>query len=268
MTFKEKFELATSSSGGYVCVGLDPDMAKMPPFLAKKGGEGLRIFLAGIVRATVPYAAAYKLNLAFFEVFGGDGWEALKDLVKAMPDDRIIIADGKRGDIGNSARFYAKALFGDMDFDAATVNPYMGYDAVKPFIEDAEKGAFILALTSNPGADDFQFSGGEKRLFEAVTEKAVEWNSLRNIGLVTGATRPEFFNSIREIAPDLPLLIPGVGAQGGDLKAVVDNALKGFSGKGVVNSSQGIIYASSGEDYAEAAGAAAAELRDSINVLL
>lgn len=268
MTFREKFKAAVELSSGFVCVGLDPDLQKMPPFLAEKGSAGVREFLANIVEATAPFTAVYKPNLAFFEAFGADGWPLLQELMALISKDRIVIADAKRGDIGNSARFYADALFNGLNFDAATVNPYMGCDAVKPFIEREDKGAFILALTSNSGADDFQFIGGKKRLFEAVAEKAVEWNKYNNVGLVTGASRPEYFRTIREIAPGLPLLIPGIGAQGGDLEAVVNNALKGFAGGGIINSSRGIIYYSQGEDYAEAAGAAARELRDSINTLL
>jgi len=268
MTFKEKFASAVQLSGGFVCVGLDPDLQKIPPFLAEKGNSGVREFLADIVEATAPFTAVYKPNLAFFEAFGADSWPLLYDLMTLIPEDKVVIADGKRGDIGNSARFYADALFNGLNFDAATVNPYMGYDAVQPFIENEDKGAFILALTSNPGADDFQFIGGEKRLFEAVAEKAVRWNKYDNLGLVAGASRPEYFQTIREIAPGLPLLIPGIGAQGGDLEAVVNNALKGFPGGGIVNSSRGIIYASQGTDYAEAAAAAAKELRDSINLLM
>ncbi len=268
MTFKDKFASAVEFSGGFVCVGLDPDMQKMPPFLAEKGSAGVREFLANIVEATAPFTAVYKPNLAFFEVYGAEGWPLLHDLMAVIPANKVVIADGKRGDIGNSARFYADALFNGLNFDAATVNPYMGHDAVKPFIEREDKGAFILALTSNPGADDFQFSGGKKKLFEAVVEKAVEWNQFDNLGLVTGASRPEYLRAIRDIAPDLPLLIPGIGVQGGDLEAVIRNAFRGFPGKGVINSSRGIIYASQGEDYAEAAGAAARELRDSINSCL
>jgi len=177
----------------------------------------------------------------------------------------VAIADGKRGDIGNSAAFYAKALFDNLNFDAATVNPYMGFDAIQPFIENPEKGAFILALTSNKGAEDFQFLGGEKPLFQAVAEKCVAWNRNENIGLVAGATRAADLTTLRQVAPDLPLLIPGVGAQGGDLQAVVDNAIRGFPRGGVINSSRGIIFASGGEDFAEAAGKAAQQLRDEIN---
>lgn len=265
MNFRKKLETAWKDSGGYVCVGLDPELAKMPSKLSKKTVENVYFFLHSIIEATQEFAAAYKLNLAFFEALGDIGWLALRETVNNIPDNRIIIADGKRGDIGNSAKFYAQSLFDDLGVDAATVNPYMGKDAVEPFIVRQDKGCFILALTSNPGAFDFQLFGSKQKLFETVAAKAVEWNQYNNIGLVTGATRPEYFGSLRQIAPDLPFLIPGIGAQGGDLKSSIDNGLKGFSGKGLINSSRDIIYASAKDDFAEAARAAVRKLRDAIN---
>ena len=268
LTFKEKTASAVEKSGGLVCVGLDPDLKRLPGFLRGEDWYGVVTFNQLVIDATCPYAAAYKLNLAFYEALGEHGWETLRETVSAIPDDCLTIADGKRGDIGNSARFYAAALFEELGFDAVTVNPYMGRDSVEPFIASPEKGAFVLALTSNPGALDFQFIGEGQRLFEAVAVKACEWNELGNIGLVTGATQVEHLRRLREIAPDIPFLIPGVGAQGGDLRAVVENALMGFPGGGLINSSRGIIYASSGDDFAKAAGFAARKLRDEINEIL
>lgn len=263
-TFYTKLAAAVQESEGLLCVGIDPDPEKLPEGISRDA-EGVLEFNHRIIEATLPYAAAYKLNLAFFEALGKRGWEVLYQTCTVIPDNRITIADGKRGDIGNSARFYAKALFDEIGFDSATVNPYMGYDAVKPFIENPEKGAFVLALTSNKGAEDFQFTGGGKRLFETVAEKCNEWNVNDNIGLVAGATRAEDLISLRKAAPDVPLLIPGIGAQGGDLEAVVNNAIKGFPRGALINSSRGIIYASSGKDFMEAAENAARELRDQIN---
>ncbi len=266
--FYKKIRSAIAQSGSYVCVGLDPDPQKLPVQFIRRSSDGIAIFLQEIIEATVPYAAAFKLNLAFYEALGVEGWRILKDVVQAIPPDRIKIADGKRGDIGNSARFYASAIFDDYHFDAATVNPYMGKDSIEHFIERSDKGIFILSLTSNPGAADFQFVGGKRKLFEVVAAKAVEWNTKQNIGLVTGASKPEYLLSLRKIAPDMPFLIPGIGAQGGDLKQVVKNALKGYSYGGIVNSSRGIIYASNQGDFAQAAADAAKELRDSINKMI
>lgn len=264
MKFSEKLKLSVENSGGILCVGLDPDLDRLPEGLSRTP-EGALDFTRAVIEATLPFTAAYKLNLAFFEAMGERGWRTLAETRKAIPGDRLSIADGKRGDIGNSARFYAKAIFDGLDFDAATISPYMGEDSATPFIERQDKGAFILTLTSNRGAADFQFSGGETPLFETVARKAVQWNRLNNIGLVAGATQAEHLSRLRKIAPELPFLIPGIGAQGGDLEAVAANALRGFPGSGLINSSRGIIFASGGDDFAEAAASAAQKLRDEIN---
>ncbi|MBC8492026.1 MAG: orotidine-5'-phosphate decarboxylase [Candidatus Marinimicrobia bacterium] len=259
---------AVEDSGSYVCVGLDPDPAHLPEDFKKSGPQGIHDFCVEIIENTKKYAAAYKLNFAFFEAIGRSGWEILSSVRKAIPPNRLTIADAKRGDIGNSAKFYAKAIFDELDFHAATVNPYMGYDAVAPFIERPDKGAFILTLTSNKGAEDFQFIGGEKKLYQIVAEKARIWNELGNIGLVTGATRAGDLRRIRNIVPDLPFLVPGIGAQGGDLETVVENTMLNSAGGALINSSRGIIYASEEEDFAEAAGEAARNLKEQINTLL
>jgi len=268
MTFNQKFLSIIAETGSMVCVGLDPDAGKMPAPYSVSGSRSTADFLKIIIEATAPYCAAYKLNLAFFEIMGTDGWKILQEIADFIPPNRLKIADGKRGDIGNTAKFYAQSLFEELNFEAATVNPYMGKDSVAPFIENPQKGAFILALTSNPGADDFQFYNAEKPLFLAVAEKAAEWNINNNIGLVAGATRPEYFAALRKAAPDLPFLIPGIGAQGGDLEQVVLQAVKGFPGKALINSSRGILYASSNSDFAEKSAEAVKSLRDSINELL
>jgi orotidine-5'-phosphate decarboxylase len=268
LNFDDKYECARKSSDSYVCIGLDPDLKLIPEHLAKLSWEGIIEFNKGIINATAPFAAAYKLNLAFFEALGEMGWRVLSETLKIIPEDRLTIADGKRGDIGNSAKFYAQALFEQLNFDSVTVNPYMGYDAVEPFICRADKGAFILCLTSNPGAQDFQFFDSGKRLFEIVARKAQAWNKLHNIGLVTGATQAEQLKDLRKIAPDLPFLIPGIGAQGGDLTSVVENALRNYPIGGLINSSRAIIYASKGKDFARAAGLAAKNLREEIQEIL
>jgi orotidine-5'-phosphate decarboxylase len=266
--FKDKLEQALMRSGGMVCVGLDTDLRKLPGFLAGEGGDGLIEFHRQIINSVYPFTAAFKLNLAFFEALGEDSYRCLQATLEAIPPDCLIIADGKRGDIGNSSEYYAKAIFEQSNFDATTINPYMGRDSVEPFLRYEDKGAFILTLTSNPGAEDFQLTGGKEKLFQLVARKALEWNKKNNIGLVVGATQGEHFKTLRQIAPNLPFLIPGVGAQGGDLATVVKFALKGYPGKGLVNSSRGIIYASSGEDFTEKAGQSAKKLRDEINNLL
>jgi orotidine-5'-phosphate decarboxylase len=267
-SFQEKLNRAIERSGGMVCVGLDTDLKKLPDHLKGKGITGFIEFNRQIIESVSPFSAAFKLNLAFFEALGEASFRCLKATIEAIPPDCIIIADGKRGDIGNSSQYYAEAIFGKLNFDAATVNPYMGQDSIEPFIRYVDKGAFILTLTSNPGSADFQFFGGEEKLYQVVAHKAKEWNRLNNIGLVVGATQGEHFRSLRKIAPDLPFLIPGVGTQGGDLSAVVEYAIKGFPGKVLINSSRGIIYAGKGEDFAEMAGQSAKQLRDEINLLL
>ena len=234
-----------------LCVGIDPEIEKLPTMNAS-GEEALFLFSKNIIEACAPYAAAIKINFAFFERHGENGWRMLRDLRAAIPEDCIALADAKRGDIGNSAKHYAHAVLEDLNYDAITVSPYMGADSVAPFIQNPSKGAFMLCLTSNPGADDFQFQMSDGRpLYAHVAERVSDWNSNQNCGLVTGATRPEYLAEIRGLAPKLPLLIPGVGAQGGDLNEV----LKAVGDANVlISASRSIIYASQNNNYASAAG--------------
>lgn len=265
MNFTEYLITISREKNSLLSIGLDVDMGRVPKFLLK-AADPLWEFTRAIIRATSDLTCAYKLNLAFYQAYGIEGWEALRKALKYIPKKVIKIADAKLGDIGNSSRMYAKAFFEEMGFDAVTLNPYLGEDSIQPFLEKEDRGAFILCLTSNPGSRDFQFfSNGEKRLFERVAEKVKGWNKRGNCGLVVGATHPQEVRRIREIAPELPLLIPGVGVQGGDLRTAV---LEGTDKKGervLINSSRGIIYSSSRRDFPERARAEAMKLRDQIN---
>lgn len=264
MNFVEKLTGATRRNKSLLCVGLDTDPALLPDKI------GVFEFNKAIIDATIDLVCAYKPNLAFYEVQGSAGFDALKQTVDYIPDDIPVIADAKRGDIGNTAQAYARALFEYFGFDAATVNPYLGFDALEPFIEYRDKGVLVLCRTSNASAVDFQSlqcrtENGQRPLFEIVASKASQWNRHGNIGLVVGATYPEELKLIRQSYPDMPLLIPGIGAQGGDLELTVGYGVDSKGEKAIINSSRGIIYASLGADFAAAARQAALTMRDQIN---
>ena len=267
MNFIDKLTRASQKNKSLLCVGLDTDPAKLPERVS------VFEFNKAIIDATSDLVCAYKLNLAFYEVMGIEGINALKDTVEYIPDDILTIGDAKRGDIGNTAKAYAKAMFSNFNFDATTVNPYLGFDSIEPFIQYRDKGIFVLCRTSNAGAVDFQSlqcerDGSYYSLFEIVAQKVNEWNTCDNMGLVVGATYPEELRSIRQRFPDMPLLIPGIGAQGGDLPAVISYGADAKRERTIINSSRQIIYASQGSDFARAARHAAAELRDQINYSL
>jgi orotidine-5'-phosphate decarboxylase len=265
MRFAERLVSISRENDSLVCVGLDTDLQKIPQFLLKEE-DPLLAFNRRIIDATSDLVCAYKPNMAFYEAQGSKGWEALKKTCEHIPNQIPVIIDAKRGDIGNTARMYAKAIFQELKGDAVTVNPYMGKDAVSPFLEYEDRCAFVLCLTSNQGAKDFQFSFVEGRpLYELVAEKVASWNEKCNCGLVVGATHPEQLKKIRRIVPDLPLLIPGIGAQAGDVEATVRFGTDKNGELAIINSSRGILYASSGEDFADAARNEAKRLRDSIN---
>ncbi|MFA5367008.1 MAG: orotidine-5'-phosphate decarboxylase [Dehalococcoidia bacterium] len=260
MNFIDKLLNSARSNQSLLCIGLDPDPELMP--------EGISVlaFNEAIVEATYDLVCAYKPNVAFYEAMGVEGVRALAATVGCIPDTVPVIGDAKRGDIGNTANAYARALFEGYGFDAVTVSPYLGGDSLEPFIEYEDKGIFVLCRTSNPGSADFQdLKVGKKPLFEVVAKKALEWNKYGNIGLVVGATYPDDLKRVRGICPDMPILIPGVGKQGGDLSAAVRNGVDANREKAIINSSRGIIYASKGKDFAEAARRAAMEMRDEIN---
>ena len=264
MNFIDKLTEAARRNNTLLCIGLDPDPGLMPPRLK------LFEFNRAIIEATADLVCAYKLNLAFYEALDAEGLDALKRTIKQIPDYVPVIGDAKRGDIGNTAKAYARAIFDNLNFDAATVNPYLGSDSVEPFITYQDKGVFILCRTSNPGAVDFQSlrceSGyGYLPLYEIVAMKARQWNVHGNIGLVVGATYPEELKQIRSSHPGMPILIPGVGAQGGDLSLAVGYGVDSHGERAIINSSRQIIYASPGKDFARAARKVAAELREQIN---
>ncbi len=265
MNFVEKLTNATRKNKSLLCVGLDPDPKLMPDKV------GIFEFNKAIIDATADLVCAYKPNLAFYEALGSEGLDALKQTVKYIPDDVPVIGDAKRGDIGNTAKAYATSIFDNFNFDATTVNPYLGFDSIEPFIQYTNKGVFILCRTSNTGAADFQSLRCEteehsyRPLFELVALKASQWNIHGNIGLVVGATYLEELRLIRQNHPDMPLLIPGIGAQGGDLASVVRYGVNTQGEKAIINSSRQIIYASKGKDFAQAARQAASLLKDQIN---
>jgi len=264
MNFLEKLVIAARKNKSLLCVGLDPDPELMPQKV------GVFEFNKAIIDATSDLVCAYKPNFAFYEALGNEGLDALKRTVAYIPDDIAVIGDAKRSDIGNTAKAYAKTIFDNLGFDATTVNPYLGFDSLKPFIQYHDKGIFILCRTSNASAADFQSlhceaESGYRQLFELVALKASQWNMHGNIGLVVGATYPEELRLIRERHPDMPLLIPGIGAQGGELPSAVRYGVDSHGEKAIINSSRQIIYASREKDFAQAARSAASSLREQIN---
>ncbi|WP_076004997.1 orotidine-5'-phosphate decarboxylase [Dehalogenimonas formicexedens] len=262
MNFLTKIGGARRHNESCLCVGLDPEPARLPE------GVGVEEFCRAIIGATYDLVCAYKPNIAFFEALGPDGWRILKNIIEATPRNIPVILDAKRGDIGNTAKAYARSAFDELGADAVTVNPYMGYDSLEPFIEYKDKGIFVLCRTSNPGSADFQsLDCGGKPLYQVVADKVESWNKNGNLGLVVGATQPDELKTIRESHPTLPLLIPGVGSQGGSLELSVKNGIT-EEGLGIINVSRQVIYASSGLDYAAAARSAALKLRDEINRFL
>lgn len=258
---REQLFRQIQSKKSFLCVGLDTDIQKIPDHL-----QGLEDpvfeFNKQIIDATLPYTVAYKLNLAFYELLGSKGLAALEKTMAYIPDDVFTIADAKRGDIGNTSDMYARAFFENMGFDSVTVNPYMGYDSVSPFLQFDGKWAVLLVATSNKGSEDFQDLKLEsgKALFEKVIEKSLEWGNADNLMYVAGATRPESLAYVRKTAPNSFLLIPGIGAQGGNLGEVCKAGMNGQCGL-LANSSRGIIYAGQGREFAKKAAAKAKELQ-------
>lgn len=242
------------TKGTYLCVGLDTDPAKIPDFLHHENDPVFE-FNKAIIDATLPYCVGYKINTAFYEAQGLKGWESMEKTVNYIPGSHFRIADAKRGDIGNTSTQYANAFLKVLPFDAITIAPYMGEDSVKPFLQFDGKWAIVLGLTSNPGAADFELkelNGGE-RVYENVIRTVAGWGSTDNLMFVVGATQADEFINLRRIAPNHFFLVPGVGAQGGSLAEISKKAMNGDVGI-LVNSSREIIFASSGKDFAEAAG--------------
>ena len=249
----------------FLCVGLDTDLKKIPQHLLNDN-DAIYTFNKNIIDATAPYCVAYKPNLAFYEAFGVKGMIAFEKTINYLNKyypHHFIIADAKRGDIGNTSKMYARTFFEEYDVDALTVAPYMGEDSVTPFLGYDGKWVILLALTSNKGSNDFQLTTDTEgeRLFEKVIRKSQQWGNIDNMMYVVGATQGKMFEDIRKVAPESFLLVPGVGAQGGSLEEVCRYGMNKDCGL-LVNSSRGIIYASDGEDYAEVAAQKAKELQE------
>lgn len=252
----------------FLCVGLDTDINKIPTHLLSLDNPILE-FNKQIIDATKAYCVAYKPNIAFYEAMGSKGWDILEETINYIPKDIFTVADAKRGDIGNTSDMYAAAFFEKYNFDSITASPYMGSDSILPYLEYKGKWVISLALTSNQGAMDFQTQklANGKMLFEQVLSESKKWGDSSNLMYVVGATRGELFQKVRAIVPNSFLLVPGVGAQGGSLQDVVDHGMNSEVGL-LVNSSRGIIYASSDKDFAGQAGKAAQQLQEEMAVQL
>ncbi len=267
MNSKQLFE-QIQKKRSFLCVGLDSDIEKIPAHL-KTLDDPVFEFNKQIINATQEFAVAYKPNLAFYEAHGVKGWNSLQKTaayIREKYPEQFIIADAKRGDIGNTSKMYARAFFDEMDFDAITVAPYMGEDSVTPFFGYPDKWVILLGITSNKGADDFQFTGNPP-LYQQVLKKAQFWASPDELMFVAGATRASMIEEIRSLAPNHFLLVPGIGAQGGSLAEVAKHGMNKRCGL-LVNSSRGIIYADDSQDFAQIAGEKAKELRDEMDQLL
>jgi len=252
----------------FLCIGLDSDLSRIPKHLLELE-DPIYEFNKQIIEKTHDLCVAYKPNIAFYEANGEAGWRSLRKTKDFIPDNIFTIADAKRGDIGNTCKQYAKAFFQDLDFDSLTIAPYMGKDSVSPFLDYEGKWSIILALTSNLGSEDFQMKKltSSDLLFEEVIQESSKWGSPENIMYVVGATKAEYLKMVRRWAPHHFLLVPGVGSQGGSLKDVAENGMTEDIGL-LVNSSRSIIYASDGEDFADAAREKAKELQSEMSLLI
>jgi orotidine-5'-phosphate decarboxylase len=267
MTFRQKLRTAQQAHHSWLCVGLDPVMTRLPEVL-RSAEDPLLAFGRTIVENTADVVSAYKPNLAFWLAEGTSGIRALQQLIEEIPEDLPVILDAKFNDVGHTAQAYAWAAFETLGADAVTLNPYLGLDTLRPFLDTPEHGVFLLARTSNPSAPQFQDLEVEGHtLYQEVAQLAARWQGemAGTCGLVVGATYPEELGMVREMAPQLPFLIPGIGAQGGDLGMAVEHGPTAEGVGPVINSSRGIIYASSGPDFGIAARTAALRLRDQIN---
>jgi len=263
-SFASRLEELQLRRNSLLCIGLDPDVRLMPPQFGSTPSAVLS-FNKAIIEATHDLACAYKLNLAFYEALGYQGWSVLQQTLAAIPSSLLTIGDGKRADIGNTSAKYARALFDECGFDAVTVNPYMGLDSLEPFLERSDRGVFVLALTSNPGSRDFQrLKVGTMPLYQRVIRTARKWDTRGNVGFVVGATHPRELRAVRALAPDAPILIPGIGSQGGDLTAAVRNGCNARGALALVNVGRTILYAGRDNLFASAARAEAASLHDQI----
>ena len=269
MNRSELFQLIQKKRS-FLCVGLDTDIKKIPQHLLDSE-DPIFEFNKKIIDTTHEFTIAYKPNIAFYESTGSKGWISLEKTIEYLKKYEVLtIADAKRGDIGNTSSLYARAFFNNLDFDAITVAPYMGSDSVSPFLNTDGKWVILLALTSNKGANDFQFNTNKdsgKKLFEEVLETSKQWGTVNNMMYVVGATQAEMLTNVRQLVPDHFLLVPGVGAQGGSLQDVAKYGLNSECGL-IVNSSRGIIYANSGKDFAIAAGENAQIIQKEMEIIL
>lgn len=261
MNYFDKLAARSRAVDSSLCVGLDPDPRRLPPKLGN-GPEGIYRFCVEVIEATSDYAAAFKPNIAFFESIGIEGWHVLLQVLEHVDNAIPVIIDAKRGDIGSTALHYARSIFDRLKADAVTVSPFLGHDSLEPFLSYEHKGIYILCLTSNSGAKDFQLHGD---LYLRVAKKARDWNKAKNIGLVVGATKPKQLAEVQRVSPELPILIPGLGAQGGDLDELLATAADAPRHHMLFNVSRSILFASQGSDYGRAARKAALYYRDMIN---
>jgi len=256
--FFQRLAKAQERNQSLLCVGLDPDPAKLPAPFKRGGIQRVARFNQAIIKATADLVSAYKPNWAFYEALGLEGMRVLEKTLEAVPRHIPVIADAKRGDIGNTAKSYARAIFEVWGADAVTLSPYMGLDTLEPFLEYEDRAAYVLCLTSNPGAEDFELPG---LVYLRVASALGQHDTRGNVGLVVGATQLGRIQGVRKAAPNLPFLIPGVGTQGGSAQAAVQEAWGNRPGSVLVNVSRSVLYASSGNDFAEAARAAADDFR-------
>lgn len=268
-TFRDRLDGAVTRNQSLLCVGLDPELPKLPTALrSRHAEESLTTFLHGIIAATADLVCCYKPNLAFYLAHGAAGWNALLGLRDAIPAHIPMLLDAKFGDIGSTAEMYARSAYDVVEADALTVSPYVGGDALAPFFARPDRTAFVLCKTSNPGSGDLQdvpVESGET-VFLRMAARIREWGAAQgNVGAVVGATYPAQMAAIRAALPDAPLLVPGIGAQGGDLAGSVRAGMDAHGAGILISASRSVLYASSGDDYAEAARAEAARLRDAIN---
>jgi len=286
MKFYDKISTAAKTNDSWLCVGLDPEISKIPTVFGNDI-ESIYNFNEAIIDATSDLVCAYKPNAAFYEVHGSAGWDVLQKTIRAIPKHIPVILDFKRGDIGNTAKMYARSAFEHLGADAVTVSPYLGFDSISPFIEYEEKGVFILCLTSNPSSADFQklqlsgemlplnqksSNGKATNLYQYIAAQSLKWNAKSNIGLVVGATAPEELNEVRNsIGNIMPILIPGVGSQGGDLEKAVMNGSNHNGDLAIINVARAVIFPDaynlsiSQPDYEKIMAVAAAQFRDRIN---
>jgi orotidine-5'-phosphate decarboxylase len=260
-SFLERLHAAAQANDSWLCVGLDPDPALVP------GGPSVEEFLEGVVEATCDLVCCYKPNLAFFEALGLSGQATLRALLSAIPSGIPVLVDAKRGDTPQTMRAYARAIFDELGADAVTVNAYLGGDSLEPFFDYSDRGVFVLCKTSNPGAGEIQdlVVDGAEPLFLWIARQAVRWDVHGTLGLVVGATYPMDVAAVRHVAPRAPILLPGVGAQAGDLERSVRAAVDADGTRAIVNASRSVLYASAGRDWQAAARAEATKLRSAIN---